>query len=150
MADVIRARSLRGSSVVVVVKGSLLVSGDELDQIIGGLVSDVRVLLQENGVLADFIGDLVLGVLGVLDTEGHVSVESAGGWGFGVAVPVVGRWGVMQGGVSMVGWAMVDGVGRVDGESDREGHEDGSKLKIKSTMNWSVFPMLESDRYLQF
>ena len=128
VADVIRTRSLRSSSVVVVIKGGFLVSSDVFNQIIGRLISNVRILLQEDGILADFISNLVLGILRVLNTEGNISVKSTCGWGFGVAVAMVGGGGVMQRGVSMMGWSMMNGVG-VGGKSNREGHKNGSNLK---------------------
>ena len=130
VADVIRTRSLRSSSVVVVIKGGLLVSSDVFNQIIGRLISNVRILLQEDGILADFISNLVLGILRVLNTEGNISVKSTCGWGFGVAVAMVGGGWVMQRGVSMMGWSMMNGVG-VGGKSNREGHKNGSNLKNK-------------------
>ena len=129
VADVIRTRSLRSSSVVVVIKGGFLVSSDVFNQIIGRLISNVRILLQEDGILADFISNLVLRILRVLNTKGHISVKSTCWWGFGVAVTMVGGWWVMQRGVSMMGWSMMDGVG-VCGKSNREGHKNGSNLKL--------------------
>ncbi len=62
-----------------------------LHQVVGRLLGHVRVLLQEDGILGDLVGDLVLGVLGVVDAEGQVGVESALGRRLGVAVAAVGR-----------------------------------------------------------
>ena len=118
VADVIRTRSLRSSSVVVVIKGGFLVSSDVFNQIIGRLISNVRILLQEDGILADFISNLVLRILRVLNTEGNISVKGTCGWGFGVAVAMVGDWAVW--GDAMVGRVWDMGVGgQGDGHWDR-------------------------------
>lgn len=94
---VIGRRSLGGTRVVAVVEGVLLVLGDVLNQVVGALVSHVGVLLQEDGVVADLGGDLVLGVLGVNEAEGKVGVNGAGWRGLGVTVRgwwgwAIGRW----------------------------------------------------------
>jgi hypothetical protein len=64
--------ALGGSSVVLVVEGVLLVSGNMVNQVVSGLVGHVRVLLQEDGILADLVSNLVLRVLEILQTEGKV------------------------------------------------------------------------------
>ena len=128
MADVIGAWTLRSASVIIVVKSGLLVSGNKFNQIIGRLVSDVRILFQENGILADFISDFVFRVFGVLDTEGHIGVQSAGWRSFGIAIAMVGHWRmVWQGGV--VGGVMKWGMMGVCGVGHSEGDKNGSKLK---------------------
>jgi hypothetical protein len=80
---------LGGSSVVAVVEGMLLVLGDVLHQVIGTLVSHIRVLLQEDGIMADLGGDLILGVLRVNKAERKVGVDGTGRRSLGVTV----RWG---------------------------------------------------------
>jgi len=72
VAGVVLAGSLAGSSVVAVVEMFLLRLGDHLHQVVGALVSDVGVLLQEESVLADLGGDVVSGVLLVQDTVGEI------------------------------------------------------------------------------
>jgi len=94
VGGVVGRRSLGGSSVVAVVEGVLLVLGDVLHEVVGALVGHVGVLLQENGVMADLGGDLVLGVLGVDETEGKVGVDGAGRGGLGVTVGWWWGWGV--------------------------------------------------------
>lgn len=72
VSGVVLAGSLAGSSVVAVVETLLLSLGDHLHQVVGTLVSDVGVLLQEESVLADLSGDVVGGVLLVQDTVGKI------------------------------------------------------------------------------
>jgi len=72
VTGVVLAGSLAGASVVAVVETLLLRLGDHLHQVVSTLVSDVRVLLQEESVLADLGGDVVGGVLLVQDTVGKI------------------------------------------------------------------------------
>lgn len=133
VGGVVGRGTLGGSGVVVVVEALLLVLGDVLHQVVGGLVGNVGVLLQEDGILADLVGDLVLGIFGIFDAEGKVGVEGALGWGFGITVAVgsvvrgvgramrrrtVGRWVVRQG---MVGEGM---IGRCPDEGGRNHQSD--------------------------
>lgn len=118
VGGVIGGGALGGTSVVAVVKGGLLGSGDMLHQVVSALVSHIRVLFKEDRVLRDLVGDLVLRVLGVLDTEGQVSVGCTLWWGLGVAVAMVGDWAVW--GDAMVGRVWDMGVGgQGDGHWDR-------------------------------
>lgn len=135
VGQIVGGRSLGGSGVVGVVKGILLVLGDVLNQVISRLLGHVRVLLQEDGVLADLVGDLVLGVLGVLQAEGKVGVKSTLGWGLGVTVSVgsgtvgsssmgsKGSVGASSVGSCSVVGGSVSGGGRV-GEGARGGSHD--------------------------
>jgi len=97
VAGIIRRGSLGSSSVVLVVKSGFLVSGDVFNQIIGALVGHVAVLLEEDGVLRDLVGDVVVGVFGVLEAVGKVGVKGAGWGSFSVTVGPVG--GGVGGGV---------------------------------------------------
>ena len=119
VADVIRTRSLRSSSIVVVIKGGFLVSSDVFNQIIGRLISNVRILLQEDGILADFISNLVFGILRVLNTEGNISVKGTC-WGF-LGVTVTMFWGWVMGSTSI--GVMMRGV---------MGHRVGNKLEWRA------------------
>jgi hypothetical protein len=65
MGSIIGRGSLGSASIVFIIKGSFLGSNDVLNQVIGRLVSDIRVFFEENRVLGDLIGDFVIGVLGV-------------------------------------------------------------------------------------
>ena len=89
VGGVIGRGSLGGSGVVAIVERVLLVLGDVLDQVVGALIGHVGVLLQEDGVVTDLGGDLVLGVLGVDEAEGEVGVDGASRGGLGVTV---GGW----------------------------------------------------------
>jgi len=90
VGSVIGRASLRGAGVVFVLEGVLLIFGNVIDEIVGGLLGDVRVFLQEDRILADLGGDVVLGVFGILDAIGEVRVGGACGRGLGVAVTVDG------------------------------------------------------------
>lgn len=118
--------ALGGTSVVRVVESLLLVSGHMLDQIVGRLVRDIGVFLQENGVLADLVGHVVFRILRVLKTEGEVGVEGALGRGFGVAIATMAMRGMgsrvggsvgagMVGGRMIRSWGWVWGVGAGSG-----------------------------------
>jgi hypothetical protein len=72
VGSVIRRRSFGSSSIVFIVKGSFLGSNDVLNQVIGRLVSYIRVFFEENRVLGDLISDFVIGVLGVGQGVGEV------------------------------------------------------------------------------
>jgi len=101
VGGVVRRGALGGASVVLVVKGLFLLLGDVLDQVVGGLVSNVSILLQEESILRDLVGDVVCGILRVQDTVGKVAALSTLGWGFWVTVGVGGRvvrfWGIWGG-----------------------------------------------------
>jgi len=106
--SVIWGGSLGGSGVVAVVEGMLLVLGDVLDEVVGALVGHVRVLLQEDGIVADLGGNLVLRVLGIDQAEGEVGMDCTGRWDFGVAI--CGWW-----------WWAIGYWSRVGSEYHREG-----------------------------
>ena len=144
VAGIIGGGALGSTSVVVVVEGVLLVGGDVLDEVVGRLVGDVAVLLQEDRVLADLVGDVVGRVLGVLQAEGEVGVEGARGRGLGITVAVGGRvgggvrgvGGGMMGGGMMGDWVVRGGRVRHMGvgggsESQGEGDHHSGDLKIK-------------------
>ena len=118
VGSVVRGRSLGSPGVVAVVESVLLILGDVFDEVVGTLIGDVRVLLEEDRVVADLGGDLVFGVLGVDQAEGEVGVDGAGGRDLGVTIG--GRWG----------WA-IGRWGRTVGQDDREGNNHGKKLKLK-------------------
>ena len=65
MGHIIRAGTLGGSGVIFVIKSGLGVLVQMLDEVIGGLISDIRVLLFEKVVLRDGQFDIVFGILGV-------------------------------------------------------------------------------------
>jgi len=90
VSGVIRRGALGGTSVVLVVKVFFLLLGDVLDQVVGGLVSNVSILLQEESILRDLVCDIVCGILGVQDTVGKVAALSTLGRGFWVTVGVGG------------------------------------------------------------
>lgn len=97
VGSVVLGRSLRGSGVVLVVEGILLVLGDVFDEVVSRLIGHISVLLQEKGVLGNLVGDVIGGVLGVEDAIGKVRTLSTLGWSFGVTVSVmrsrmVGSW----------------------------------------------------------
>ena len=101
VGGVVGRGALGGSGVVLVVKVFLLFLGDVLDQVIGRLVSNVSILLQEESILRDLVSDVIGRVLRVQDTVGKVTALGTLGWGLGVTVGVGG--GVVRfGGVG--GW----------------------------------------------
>ena len=65
VGSIIGRRSLGSSSIVFVIEGSFLRSNDVLNQVIGGLVGNIGVLFQENGVLGDLVSDFVVGILSI-------------------------------------------------------------------------------------
>lgn len=84
-------RVARGSACVVgVVEALLLLLGDPVHQVVGGLGGDVGVLLQENDVGVDVGLDLVLGVLFIIKAVAQGGVLGAGRGHRRVAVGVVG------------------------------------------------------------
>jgi len=89
VAGIILRGSLGSTSVVLIVKGILLVLGDVLNQIISGLIGNISVLLQEQGVLGDLVSDVVSRVLRIKDTIGKVRALSTLGRGFGITISVV-------------------------------------------------------------
>jgi len=101
--------SFGGSGVVGVVEFGFDRSGDGGDKVVGGLISHVGVLLEEQGVLGDFVGNVVGGVFGVFEAIGKVGASCACRGGFRVAVGggggsvAVGGGGVVRGGVVRVG-----------------------------------------------
>lgn len=106
VGGVIRRGALGGTTVVLVVKVFFLLLGDVLDQVVGGLVSNVSILLQEESILRDLVGDIVCGILRVQDTVGKVAALGTLGWGFWVTVGVgsrVVRFGGIWGGCRGVG-----------------------------------------------
>ena len=98
VAGVVLAGALAGAGVVAVVEGLLLGLGDTVHQVISGLVRDVSVLLEEEGVLGDLDGDVVGGVLLILHTVGQVRTLGTRGGRLGVAVAVAVRGGGVGGG----------------------------------------------------
>ena len=142
VGSVIRRGSLGGSGVILVVKSGFLVGSDVFNQIVGGLVGHVRVLFEENGVLRDLVGYIVVGVFGIFEAVGEVGVKGTWGRGLGVTVAVggrsVGSWvvGIMVGdgmvGSGMVGsmrWGMVGDGGGSKGQG--HGNHHGGDLKIR-------------------
>ena len=110
VACVILAGPLAGAGVVTVVKALLLGLGDSVHEVIGALVGDVGVLLEEERVLGDLERDVVGGILLVHDTEGEVRALSALGGRLRVTVSIA-RGGVgsrMGGGGAIGGGAVVD------------------------------------------
>lgn len=113
VAEIEGGGALGGAGVVRVVESRFLVGADVLDEVVGGLLGNVGVFFEENGILRDLVGDLVVGVFGIFDTEGEVRVKGALGRGFGVAVAVGA--GCVGGGVgrSVVGGDWVGGGVRI-------------------------------------
>ena len=107
VAGVVLARSLAGAGVVTIVEALLLGLGDSVHEVIGALVGNVGVLLEEERVLGDLERNVVGGILLVHDTEGEVRALSALGGRLGVTVAIArggvgGRWmggGAVWGGV---------------------------------------------------
>jgi len=123
VAGIVGRGSLGGSSVVLVVKSGFLVSGDVFNQIIGALVGHVAVLLEEDGVLRDLVGDIVVGVFRVFEAVGEVGVKGTGWGSLGVTVSVDGG-GIGSGVVGvMVDWVVRSGMvrGRMVGSVVRDG-----------------------------
>ena len=127
VGGVVGRGALGGAGVVLVVKVFLLFLGDVLDQVIGRLVSNVSILLQEESILRDLVSDVIGGVLRVQDTVGKVTALGTLGWGLGVTVGVGG--GVVRfGGVGCWcrgiggGRGVVDGVDGMGGMVDRGNH----------------------------
>merc|ERR1712223_648856 len=119
--------ALGGSGIVLVVKVFLLFLGDVLDQVIGGLVSNVSILLQEESILRNLVSDVIGRVLGVQDTVGKVTALGTLGWGLGVTVGVGGgvvRFGGVGGWCRGIGGGrcVVDGVDGMGGMVDRGNH----------------------------
>ena len=138
VGSIVGAGPLGGSGVVLVVEGLLLLLGDVLDEIIGGLVRHVGVLLQEEWVLGYLVCDVVGGVLGVQDAVRQVRTLGALRCSLGVAVAVLG--GV---GAGMVGGGVVRGgvVGRgTVGDSrpncDGDYKDNRSNLKQNKDKLW--------------
>ena len=98
MGDVVWGIACGGAGVVGIVERLLLVLGHVVNQVVGGLVGHVGVLLGEQTVGADGALDFVLGILGVLDAEGSVRAVGTGGWLSGVTVASV------VGGLVTIGW----------------------------------------------
>ena len=90
MGGIIGAGPLRSTGVVRVVKAVLLGSSDVLNQIVSRLVCHIRVLLKEDGVLRNLVGNLVVWVLRVFNAEGQVMGCSTLWWCFRVAVSMMG------------------------------------------------------------
>lgn len=92
--SIIRRGALGGSGVVAVVECVLLILGDVLHKVVGALIGNVGVLLQEDGVVADLGGDFILGVFRVDKAKGKVCVDSTGWRCLGVAVGWWRWWGI--------------------------------------------------------
>ena len=127
VGGVVRRGALGGTSVVLVVKGLFLFLGDVLDQVIGRLVSNVSILLQEESILRDLVSDVIGRVLRVQDTVGKVTALGTLGWGLGVTVGVGGgvvRFGGVGGWCRGIGGGggVVDGVDGMGGMVDRGNH----------------------------
>ncbi len=140
---VIRRRSLRSPSVVLVIKSVLGVLVQVLHQVIGGLVRHIRVFLLEQVVGGDGCLDLVFRVLGIFQAVMEASGVSAVGGQFGVAIPLrmvsvgCGVVGSRGGAVSVVGrggWVVVGSIGRggvVDwGQGLGHHHSDRAEVKL--------------------
>ena len=108
VAGVVLAGSLAGAGVVTIVEALLLGLGYSVHEVIGALVGDVGVLLEEERVLGDLEGNVVSGILFVHDTEGKVRALSALGGRLGVTVSIA-RGGVRRG---VGGGAVGGGVDR--------------------------------------
>ena len=65
VGGIIRRWALGCSSVVLVVEGLLLGFANVLNKIISRLVSDISILLQEKGVLGDFVSNIISGIFRV-------------------------------------------------------------------------------------
>ena len=104
VAGVVGRGALGGTAVVLVVEAVLLGSSDVLNKVISGLISNISVLLEEEGVLRDLVGNVVGGVLGVEHAVGQVGALGALGRGLGVTVA-----SVVGGGSRVMGGGMVGG-----------------------------------------
>ena len=138
VAGVVLAGALAGAGVVLVVKALLLGLSDTVDEVVGALVGDVGVLLEEERVLGDLEGDVVGGVLLVHDAEGEVGALGALGGRLGVTVTIarsgVGGGGAVGSGVdSVVGGGVVDRVDQlVRPYQCRDEDEETCNLATKS------------------
>ena len=114
VTGVILAWSFAGSCVIMVVKMLLLRLGDQLYKIIGRLISNIGVFLEEQSILGDFYGNIVSWVLLIHDTVGEIGSLGAFWWGFWVTIAVsstVGSGGAMRG--RMWGWGRMIGSSRM-------------------------------------
>jgi len=100
VGSVILAWSLGCSGVVAVVKVFLLRLGNAINKVISRLVSNVSVLLEEESVLGDLVGNVIGRVLRVRNTVGKVTPLSTLWGSLGVTVAIGrGRGRSIRGGV---------------------------------------------------
>jgi hypothetical protein len=128
MRCIIRRWSLRGSWIVLVVKRLLLRLGNVLDKIISWLISNISVLLQEQSILGDLVGDIISRVLLVNNTIRKIWTFSTLWCSFWVTISMM-CWGrSIWGGVGRGIWGGVDrGIrGRVDCSMWTSGPDDCS------------------------
>jgi hypothetical protein len=109
-----------------------LKSSNFFDQVISRLISNIRILLQEDGVLGDLVGNLIVGILGVLNTEGQVIMEGTCWGSFWITITM--RGGVIRGG--KIGNWMVGRGDRVCGKSQGEGDHQGGNLNKENIWNF--------------
>ena len=126
VTGVVGAGALAGPGVVLVVEGLLLLPGNVLNEVVSRLVGHVGILLKEEGILRNLVGDVVGGVLGVQDAIGQVGAGRALGRRLGVAVAVLG--GVMGRGV--VGGGMVGGGAVRHRRPDGDGHDKDNRSNL--------------------
>ena len=120
VGGVIWGWSFGSTGVVGVVKCGFLWGGNVLNKIVSRLIRDIRILLQKDWILADFVGDLIFRILWILNTEWKIRVKSTLWRGLGVTISMWRMW-------MMRGW--VDWMDRVVGcggecQSDRNHHSD--------------------------
>lgn len=128
VTGVIRTGSFGSSSIVVVVEAGFLWGDDDINQIIGRLISDISVLFQEDGILADFVSDFVVGIFWIFNAERHISVDSTSWRSFGITVAMMNRWRMMR----CMMWHWMMGYMRymgMAGEGQSQGEHQGSSLQ---------------------
>ena len=105
VASIIRAWAFGSSSIVIIIKGSLLQSGDFFNKIVSRLIRDVGIFFQENGILADLFSNFVGRIIRIFQTKWDISMEGTGWWGLGVTIST------MRGmGRAMMGYRMMRGM----------------------------------------
>ena len=110
VGDIIRRITSGGTSIVGVVKSLLLILGNQIYEIISGLIGNISILLGKLVVLTDGSFDVVCWVLIILKTvvQGGVGITGRGGGRVAIFVFILGGWVAVSRGW-VVGWGWVVG-----------------------------------------